>query len=82
MSRDWFHLLRDLADALEQTERASDPSTGQLIVRARTLAYQERGRPLARVCRRRVVHTRSRPPSRRGQPTGGLGPSPAPACRV
>ena len=41
MSRDWLHFLRDLADALEQTERANDPPTRQLIVRARTLAYQE-----------------------------------------
>ncbi len=43
MSRDRLHLLRDLADALEQTERANDPPTRQLIVRARTLAYQEEG---------------------------------------
>ena len=41
MSHDWLLSLRELADALERTEAASDPRNQQLIVRARTLAYLE-----------------------------------------
>ena len=41
MPHDWLLLLRELADALERTDAASDPRNQQLIVRARTVAYLE-----------------------------------------